>query len=125
MATVRKLDALDDVIHQKVRLGVMSSLIAAGEADFNFLKHALGVSDGNLSTHARRLESAGLVQISKHFRDARPVTTLELTLAGRDALEQHARRLLSVLSRTTETEEPAPVTPAAHGAAADDDEWVD
>ena len=79
MATVRSInpigiDALDDVIHQKVRLGVMSALVAAGESDFNFLKGALGVSDGNLSTHLAVLEERGGTTKSER-RNQDPVTT--------------------------------------------------
>jgi DNA-binding HxlR family transcriptional regulator len=97
MATVRKLDALDDVIHQKVRLGVMSSLMAAGEADFNFLKAALGVSDGNLSTHLAVLEEHGYILVRKEFVGKKPRTTYTPTPAGRKAFESYVAALESLV----------------------------
>lgn len=93
MATLRKLDALDDVIHQKVRLGVMSSLMAAGEADFNFLKDALGVSDGNLSTHLTVLEDHGYITVRKEFVGKKPRTTYTPTDGGRKAFEAYVAAL--------------------------------
>ena len=93
MATVREIDSLDDIIHQKVRLGVMSSLIAAGEADFNFLKGALGVSDGNLSTHLSVLEKHGYIAVRKEFVGKKPRTTYTPTEAGRRAFEAYVAAL--------------------------------
>lgn len=93
MATVRRIDTLDDVIHQKVRLGVMSSLMAAGEADFNFLKGALGVSDGNLSTHLTVLEEHGYITVRKEFVGKKPRTTYAPTDAGRRAFEAYVAAL--------------------------------
>jgi DNA-binding HxlR family transcriptional regulator len=93
MAAVRKLDALDDVIHQKVRLGAMSCLMASGEADFNFLKGALGVSDGNLSTHLTVLEEHGYIQVRKEFVGKKPRTTYTPTDLGRQAFEQYVEAL--------------------------------
>jgi DNA-binding HxlR family transcriptional regulator len=97
MATVRKLDALDDVIHQKVRLGVMSSLMASGEADFNFLKAALGVSDGNLSTHLTVLEEHGYITVRKEFVGKKPRTTYTPTAAGHRAFEAYITALESLV----------------------------
>jgi len=97
MATVAKLDALDDVIHQKVRLGVMSSLLAAGEADFNFLKAALGVSDGNLSTHLTVLEDHDYISVRKEFIGKKPRTTYAPTAAGRAAFESYVAALESLV----------------------------
>ncbi len=94
MATLRNIDALDDVIHQKVRLGVMS-LVAAGEADFNFLKGALGVSDGNLSTHLSVLEERGYITARKEFVGKKPRTTYAPTDAGRKAFETYVAALES------------------------------
>lgn len=99
MATVRKLDALDDIIHQKVRLGVMSCLMASGESDFNFLKAALGVSDGNLSTHLTVLEDHGYITISKQFVGKKPRTTYAPTPAGRRAFEQYLSALEDLVQK--------------------------
>jgi DNA-binding HxlR family transcriptional regulator len=101
MAAVRKLDAIDDVIHQKVRLGVMSSLMASldQECDFNFLKAALGVSDGNLSTHLTVLEESGYVRVSKEFLGKKPRTTYTPTDAGRRAFEAYVAALEEMVRR--------------------------
>jgi DNA-binding HxlR family transcriptional regulator len=97
MAAVRKLEAIDDVIHQKVRLGVMSLLVALGEADFNHLKAELGVSDGNLSTHLTVLEESGYVSVRKEFVGKKPRTTYAPTPAGRRAFEEYVAALESLV----------------------------
>lgn len=96
-ASAIKIDALDDVIHQKVRLGVMSSLMASGESDFNFLKAALGVSDGNLSTHLTVLEEAGYIAVRKEFVGKKPRTTYAPTEQGRRAFEEYVAVLESLV----------------------------
>ena len=77
--------ALDDTIHGRVRLAVMAFLSGAGSAEFGTLKTRTGVSDGNLSTHLRKLEEAGFVAVEKRFEDRKPLTVLHLTDAGREA----------------------------------------
>lgn len=76
---------LDDVIHGRVRLGVMAYLADAGVADFTELKTLLDVTQGNLSVHLRKLEEAGYVSIDKSFIDRKPLTRVRLTKAGRSA----------------------------------------
>ncbi len=90
----RPLDLLDDVIHQKVRLGIMSCLLATSEAEFAFLKSALMVSDGNLSTHLTVLEDAGYVTSSKVAAVKRPgKSRYTLTSAGRLAFAAYVAAL--------------------------------
>lgn len=79
------IGGLDEVIHGRLRLGVMAYLSSAGRADFNTLKGRLQASDGNLSVHLRKLEEAGYVGISKSFVGKKPLTTVSLTEAGRAA----------------------------------------
>ena len=79
------IDAIDEVIHGRVRLGVMAYLASGGTADFNELKARLQVTDGNLSVHLRKLEDAGYVAIDKSFVGRKPLTRVALTDAGRDA----------------------------------------
>ena len=62
------LESLDEVIHQKARLGIMSTLMAVGEADFKLLKETLGLSDGNLSTHLALLDDRGQPMGTQVFR---------------------------------------------------------
>ncbi|MGP1275154.1 MAG: winged helix-turn-helix domain-containing protein [Caulobacterales bacterium] len=76
---------LDDVIHGRMRLGLMAYLASVEAASFGELKDRTGATDGNLSTHLRKLEDAGYVSISKRFVDRKPRTDASLTDAGRAA----------------------------------------
>lgn len=76
---------LDDVIHGRVRLGVMAYLADAGVAEFTELKALLDVTQGNLSVHLRKLEEAGYVAIDKSFLDRKPLTRARITEQGRAA----------------------------------------
>lgn len=82
---IESVDAIDDIVHQKVRLGIMSALIACGEGDFKFLRDALGVTDGNLSIHLSKLEVAGYVSSTKEFVRKKPKTTYRPTDSGKSA----------------------------------------
>lgn len=79
------VNALDDVIHGRIRLGAMSYLVGAHEADFGALRQQLETTDGNLSVHLRKLEDAGYVEITKSFQDRKPRTRVAITDAGRTA----------------------------------------
>lgn len=79
------IDQIDDVIHGRVRLGIMAYLSGAEAADFNELKSRLQVTDGNLSVHLRKLEEAGYVEVLKSFQGRKPLTRAKLTPKGRDA----------------------------------------
>jgi predicted ArsR family transcriptional regulator len=77
-------EGLDRVMHEKARLGLLSSLIAHPKGlSFGDLKQLCGLSDGNLSRHLQVLQEAGLVEISKTFENNRPQTTCKLTRNGR------------------------------------------
>ena len=80
---------LDRVIHEKVRLGLMSMLAASPELSFMELRESLQLTDGNLTTHIRTLQSAGYVAVTKAYRDKRPLTTCALTPAGRKAFADY------------------------------------
>ncbi len=80
---------IDEVIHGRVRLGVMALLMAEEAADFTVLKNALDVNEGTLSVHLRKLEEAGYVAIHKGYRGRRPLTTLSLTPEGRAAFKTY------------------------------------
>ena len=79
------IEAIDDVIHGRLRLGVMAFLSTAGSADFPLLKNRLQATDGNLSVQLRKLEEAGYVLIEKAFVGKKPQTTVTLTDTGRAA----------------------------------------
>lgn len=89
------VNALDDLIHGRIRLGAMSYLVGAQEADFGALRQHLETTDGNLSVHLRKLEDAGYVEISKSFSDRKPRTRVAITDAGRAAFVTY----LDALSR--------------------------
>jgi DNA-binding MarR family transcriptional regulator len=76
---------LDEVIHGRMRLGIVTYLAGAEVADFNELKVALDATQGNLSVHLRKLEEAGYVAIEKGFLGRKPLTRVRLTSAGRKA----------------------------------------
>ena len=76
---------IDEVIHGRVRLGVMAFLSGADSADFNTLKSKLQTTDGNLSVHLRKLEDAGFVAVTKRFQGKKPLTEARMTEAGRKA----------------------------------------
>ncbi len=76
---------LDDVIHGRVRLGIMAYLADAEAADFTELKTLLEVTQGNLSVHLRKLEEAGYIAVDKSFVDRKPLTRVRMTPEGRKA----------------------------------------
>lgn len=81
--------ALDAVIHERVRLAIVSALAVHESLRFGDLKALLGLTDGNLSVHARRLEDAGYLAIEKSFEGRVPRTDYRLTAAGRGALARY------------------------------------
>ncbi|MEV6814686.1 transcriptional regulator [Micromonospora sp. NPDC051296] len=90
---------LDDVVHQRVRLGILTVLSEAYECRFATLRDELGLTDGNLNRHLRILEQAGLLQVSKGYEGRRPVTWLRLTREGRAALRAEVAALEQLVSR--------------------------
>lgn len=78
-------DNIDEIIHGKVRLGLMAYLSGVDHASFAELKARTGATDGNLSTHIRKLEEAGYVAVDKSFKGRRALTTARLTPQGRKA----------------------------------------
>ena len=94
-ATARTFDT---VVHERTRLAILSALSAARSMSFRELKSLLGVTDGNLSVHARKLEDAGYVAVRKGFRGRQPRTTFALTREGRQALEAYLRHMEALIS---------------------------
>ena len=91
--------ALDEVIHQKNRLGILAVLSEADFADFAYLKEILDLTDGNLSRHLQVLEEAGLVAIEKDFLGKRPRTRVRSTRSGRKALSAQLTAMQDVIDR--------------------------
>ena len=92
----------DRVIHERVRLAIVSALAGARSLTFNELKELLRLSDGNLSVHTRRLEEAGFVTAEKVFVDRVPRTAYHLTAAGRRALDKYLDHMESLIRRVRE-----------------------
>jgi DNA-binding MarR family transcriptional regulator len=91
---------LDRVIHERIRLGVVSSLAVNPALTFTDLKALLDVTDGNLSVHTRKLEEAGYVECTKTFEGRVPRTEFRLTGAGRKALEKYLAHMESLIQAT-------------------------
>ena len=89
---------LDQLIHERVRLGIVSALAVNGSLTFTDLKELLGATDGNLSAHARRLEDAGYVRCQKSFESRMPRT--ELTKLGRRELQLYLDHMEAIISAT-------------------------
>jgi DNA-binding transcriptional ArsR family regulator len=81
--------SLDRLLHDRMRLGIVSALAAGDELSFTDLKAALSATDGNLSVHARKLEEAGYISCAKTFAGRTPRTDYKLTASGRRALEKY------------------------------------
>ena len=97
-ARTRTLPDLDRVIHERVRLGIVSALAASESLTFNELRSLLGTTDGNLSVHARRLEDAGYVACVKKFEGRVPRTEYRLTAEGRRALQRYLGHLEALIA---------------------------
>lgn len=79
------ISRIDEVIHGRIRLGIMAYLSGAETAEFGELKARLGTTDGNLSVHLRKLEEAGFVEVEKTFQGRKPLTRAKLSAQGREA----------------------------------------
>lgn len=96
-------DKIDAVIHERVRLAIVSSLAVAAELSFGELKNTLSLTDGNLSAHARTLEEAGYIRIVKSFKGRRPLTRMRLTRKGRAAFRRYLDTLKKIIEHGGET----------------------
>ncbi len=88
---------IDPLIHERVRLGIVSALAAQGTMSFQELRDLLELTDGNLAVHARKLEDAGYVACDKGFVGRVPRTQYRLTPLGREALAEYVRHMESLL----------------------------
>ena len=93
---------LDRVIHERMRLAIVSALAVNDSLTFNDLKQMLNTTDGNLSVHARKLEEANYVTCNKFFEGRVPKTEYRLTAAGRRALERYLGHMEAIIRRTRE-----------------------
>ncbi len=94
-----KPDDINAVIHERVRLAIVSALAVAPELSFNELKEMLSLTDGNLSAHSRTLDDAGYIIIRKTFQGRRPYTTMRLSPKGRKAFQRYVETLRQIIDK--------------------------
>jgi len=99
MAEDFDIGRIDDVIHGRVRLGIMAALSGVDSADFGTLKSRLQTTDGNLSVHLRKLEEAGFVAVTKRFVGRKPLTEASMTEAGRRAFVAYLDAMAGLVGR--------------------------
>ena len=90
----------DRIIHERMRLGIVSALAVNETLTFNDLKRLMQTTDGNLSVHARKLEDAGYISCTKSFDGRMPKTEYRLTLSGRQALERYLDHMEALIRAT-------------------------
>lgn len=133
--------SFDPLVANPGRLQILTALAVEESQEFVKLRESTRLTDGNLASHARRLQTAGMIAVDKHFREGKPVTSFTLTSDGRKALEAHTRRLIAAIShRRLTPAEPTPQVsrtpatklaaqlatqvPVASASSAEDD-WID
>jgi DNA-binding transcriptional ArsR family regulator len=94
------LPGLDRLIHERIRLGIVSALAVNEALTFNDLKALLATTDGNLSVHARKLEEAGYIACAKSFQGRTPKTEYRLSAEGRAALERYLDHMEALIRAT-------------------------
>jgi len=95
-------DHIDGIIHERVRLSIVSTLALVPEMSFSELKKTLSLTDGNLSAHSRKLETAGYIEIEKSFVNRRPHTVLRLTAKGHKAYREYLNVLKKIIASGSE-----------------------
>jgi DNA-binding PadR family transcriptional regulator len=88
---------LDPILHQQLRLSIVSILIGVKEADFNFIKEKCNATAGNLSVQLTKLGEAGYIEIQKSFRNKLPLTTCKITEKGIEAFDEYVSTLKDYL----------------------------
>jgi DNA-binding MarR family transcriptional regulator len=96
-AAERVSGELDRVIHERMRLGIISALAANEKLSFGDLKKLLNTTDGNISVHARKLEEAGYVTMQKSFKGRVPLTEYSITKDGKKALERYLNHMEALI----------------------------
>ncbi len=91
-------ESLDKVIHERMRLGIISALAANEKLSFTDLKNLLNTTDGNISVHARKLEDAGYITCEKSFKGRTPLTEYKITTEGRSALNGYLDHMEALIA---------------------------
>ncbi|MGA7721986.1 MAG: transcriptional regulator [Ignavibacteriaceae bacterium] len=90
---------LDDTLQSRIRVAIMAALVSLEDADFNFLKNMVKATDGNLSSHLRKLEDVGYISVNKSFVDRKPQTKYKITEKGKRALIEHVNILEKLIKK--------------------------
>ena len=107
MLNLEPFEKLDRLIHERGRLAIMSLLAASESLTFTEVKGTLGLTDGNLSVHIRKLEEAGYVSVDKQFVDRKPRTSYALTSPGRAAFALYIGALEEIVKQSQPVDDPA------------------
>ena len=94
---------LDDLVHQRVRLGVLAIVHEADRAEFGFLQDTLELTSGNLSRHLQALDDAGLVAVERGYEGKRPRSWIKITKKGRHALAEELKQLKALIASIEQT----------------------
>ncbi len=87
------------IVHEPIRLGILTLLFTIKQADFSFLKKELNISDGNIFTHLRKLEETKYISVIKKFVNRKPKTIYEITEKGKKAFKAHIKKLEDIFSK--------------------------
>ncbi len=117
--------SFDTLVANAGRLRILTALAVENRQEFVRLRKVTRLTDGNLSAHARRLKTAGLIDIEKAFREGKPVTTFELTQEGRQRLTEHVNALLQAVQMHPDHASLAPETQQRPDVIHHRDDWVD
>jgi DNA-binding MarR family transcriptional regulator len=90
---------LDEIVHQRSRLGILAIAYEVEAVDFSYLQRTLQLTPGNLNGHLSSLESAGLIRVTKSFQGRRPLTSISVTASGRKAFRAEISRLKAIIAR--------------------------
>ncbi len=90
---------LDELLHSRIRLAVVSLLVTVEEMDFTLLRDRVGATDGNMNAHLKKLEEAGYVAVKKKFVERKPVTRYRLTPKGRESFKRYVETLEEFIRR--------------------------
>lgn len=97
--TPHPVNDLDELVHQRTRLGILTVLAEAGQAEFTYVRDVLELTDGNLSRHVQILAEEGLVEVEKGYEDNRPKTWIEISPHGHAALARQITAMKELVRR--------------------------
>jgi DNA-binding PadR family transcriptional regulator len=97
--SVENYHTLDEVLHSRIRLAIVSILVTVEEIEFTLLRDRVGATDGNMNTHLKKLEEHGYVSVKKEFVKRKPLTTYRLTVKGKENFKKYVEILERFIKR--------------------------